>query len=81
MFHLHNHKGDWVGVLISNGADEHFAAGHEARECIVVSGGVTWKDADDERTSLEEWVQVDLIKSLPRYEFYNILMAIDVVLG
>ncbi|KAI1160364.1 heterokaryon incompatibility protein-domain-containing protein [Nemania serpens] len=73
MFHLHSREGDWVGVLISNGADESFAAGCEAQECIVVSGGVTWKDANDERTSLEEWIQVDLIKSLPRYEFYNIL--------
>lgn len=73
MFHLYSRKGDWVGVLTSNGTDEGFAAGHESQECILVSGGVTWKDANDERTSLEEWIQVDLIKSLPKYEFYNIL--------
>ncbi|KAI1746812.1 heterokaryon incompatibility protein-domain-containing protein [Xylaria castorea] len=73
MFHLHLDNGNWAGVLISNGASESLACSHEARECIVVSGGVTWKDANDEQTSLEEWAQVDVIKSLPKYEFYNVL--------
>ncbi|KAI3336669.1 heterokaryon incompatibility protein-domain-containing protein [Xylariaceae sp. AK1471] len=74
VFHLHGHDGSWAGVLISNGAEASLAASREeAFECIVVSGGITWKDANDEQTSLAEWTQVDAIKSLSRYEFYNIL--------
>jgi hypothetical protein len=73
VFHLRDHDGNWTGVLISNGAEDSFADSHEACECIVISGGITWKDADDEQTSLEEWNQVDVIKELPKYEFYNIL--------
>ncbi|KAI1740858.1 heterokaryon incompatibility protein-domain-containing protein [Xylaria scruposa] len=73
MFHLHMDNRTWVGVFISNGTDECLACSSEARECIIVSGGVTWKDDNNEQTSLEEWAQVDIIKSLHKYEFYNVL--------
>ncbi|KAI0866664.1 heterokaryon incompatibility protein-domain-containing protein [Xylaria cubensis] len=71
MFHLHADNGNWSGVLISNGSEETLSC--KALECIVVSGGVAWKDENNEQTSLEEWVQVDVIRSLPTYEFYNVL--------
>ncbi|KAI1129099.1 heterokaryon incompatibility protein-domain-containing protein [Nemania abortiva] len=73
MFHLRDNNGNWAGVLESNGAEESLSASHEAWECVVVSGGIAWKDADGEPTSLVEWAQVDLIQSLPKYEFYNVL--------
>ncbi|KAF2967175.1 hypothetical protein GQX73_g6400 [Xylaria multiplex] len=73
MFNLHSSNGDWAGVLISNGAEESFGTNYKACDCVVVSGGTTWKDRNDEETDFEEWAQVDVIKSLPRYEFYNVI--------
>ncbi|GAP92903.1 putative heterokaryon incompatibility protein [Rosellinia necatrix] len=73
MFNLHDNRGNWAGVLESNGAGEVGATGDDACECIVVSGGHAWRDTDDEQTGLEEWAQVDVIKSLAKYEFYNVL--------
>ncbi|KAJ2997810.1 hypothetical protein NUW58_g533 [Xylaria curta] len=73
IFHLHDSTGDWAGILISNGAEEISAASEKACEFIAVSGGISWKDGNDEQTILEEWAQVDVIESLLTYEFYNVL--------
>jgi hypothetical protein len=71
VFHLHDSDGNWAGVLVSNGTEANL---HEACECVVVSGGVTWRDGNDEQQSgLVEWAQVDVIRDLPKYEFYNVL--------
>ncbi|KAI1178521.1 heterokaryon incompatibility protein-domain-containing protein [Nemania sp. FL0916] len=72
-FHLLDSHGGWAGILQSTGAEESPAISREIHECIVISGGLAWKDGDDELTSLQEYAQVDAIKSLPIYEFYNVL--------
>ncbi|KAJ3579492.1 hypothetical protein NPX13_g1073 [Xylaria arbuscula] len=73
MLHLYNDSGDWAGIVISNEAKESQTRSREVCECIVISEGFAWRDTCDEETILEEWNQVNVIKSLPKYEFYNIL--------